>query len=228
MVDKYEAKKFVAAKGVDEKYIIPTLGVYNSFQEIDFDNLPESFVLKCTHDSGSVVVCKDKKEFDMEKAKMKLERGLCRNYYYGSREWPYKNVKPRIIAEKYMRDRDNENLPVYKIFCFMGNPTIIQTILNDKTLKETVDYYDTEWHKLNIRQGFPNSDELLEKPEKLALMLNIARKLSAGFPFLRIDLYYVNGDVYFSEYTFYSDSGLTPFVPDEWDRKLGDLIILPY
>lgn len=229
MVDKYEVKKYVAEK-IGEEYIIPTLGVWDSFDDIDFDKLPEQFVLKCTHDSGGLVICRDKSKLDIDTVKRKVKRSLNRNYFYSSREWPYKKVKPRIIIEKYMKnnnDTQQSSLNVYKIFCFDGDPKIIQTIQNDKTELETIDYFDTEWNILDIRQNFPNSKHPLECPKTLHIMLEKARILSRGHAFIRTDFYEIDNRVYFSELTFYSDSGMAKFNPEEWDLKLGEYIKLP-
>jgi len=226
MVDKYEVKKYVAER-IGEEYLIPTLGVWDSFDQIDFDSLPDQFVLKCTHDSGGLVICRDKSKLDISAAREKIENSLKTNYYWHGREWPYKNAKPRIIAEQYMQDGQTLALPVYKIFNFGGEPKIIQTIQNDKTPNETIDYFDTDWKLLQLRQNYPNSAEPLTKPEQLETMFALARKLNAGFPFIRTDFYTINGQVYFSEFTFYSDSGTAKFQPEEWDNKLGQWIKLP-
>lgn len=226
MVDKYEAKKYVA-NIIGEKYIIPTIGVWDKVEDIDFKSLPRQFVLKCTHDSGGVIICKDKNKLSIEDTRKKLKQGLKYNFYGSLREWPYKNIKPRIIGEKFMQNKEDANLNVYKIFCFSGEPTIIQAIQNDKTDYETIDYFDTNWNVLNLRQNFPNSQKKLSKPKKLLEMLFLSRKLSKNLPFIRIDFYEVNGFVYFSEFTFYSDGGMENFYPEEWDKILGDKIILP-
>ena len=227
LVDKYEVRKYIAEK-IGEQYLIPLVGgPWNSPDEIDFDALPDQFVLKCTHDSGSVIVCRDKSGFDIENAKNSLRKHLKRNYSFLCREWPYKGVAPRIIAEKYMEDRSSENLNVYKIFCFNGKPKIFQTIQNDKTPQETIDYFDTEWRLLNLRQNFPNSLIPLKKPVVLEKMLELAAKLSSEFAFIRTDMYEINGEVYFSEFTFYSDAGFAKFEPEDWDGKLGSWIELP-
>ena len=225
MVDKYEVKELVK-QSLGDDHVIESLGVWNSFDEIDFDGLPNKFVLKCTHDSGGIVICRDKSTFDIKEAKKKLNKSLKRNYYYLGREWPYKNVAPRILAEKYMENPNNENLDVYKVLTFNGEPRIIQTIQNDKTPNETIDYFDCEWNLLDLRQDYPNSNEPLKKPETLDQMINYARLLSNGFPFLRVDFYDINGKVYFSEFTFYSDNGFAAFHPEEWDEKLGKWIDL--
>ena len=226
MVDKYGAKQFVSER-IGEDKIIPTLGVYRSFDEINFDELPDQFVLKCTHDSGGLVICRDKAKLDKEAARTRIEKSLKVNYFWYSREWPYKNVTPRIIAEKYMEDAGKATLPVYKIFCFGGEPTLIQSIQNDKTEKETIDYFDTDWNLLDLRQNYPNSANPLPRPQGLEEMLDYARTLSAGHPFLRTDFYSINGKIYFSEFTFYSDGGMAVFYPNTWDLELGKKIVLP-
>ncbi len=226
MVDKYAAKRY-AAERIGEKYIIPTLGVWDRFEDVDFDLLPDQFVLKCTHDSGGLVVCKDKSMLNRTQAEKKISKSLKRNFYLRCREWPYKDVPPRILAEKYMQDRDFEVLNVYKIFNFDGVPKLIQVIQGDKTKNESIDYFDTAWNKLELRQNFPNSKKALPKPDTLEEMLTLARKLSAGHSFLRTDFYEVNGAVYFSEFTFYSDAGFVPYKPEEWDYKLGSWLTLP-
>lgn len=227
MVDKYAVREYIAEK-VGEEYLIPLVGgPWESFEEIDFDTLPAQFVLKTTHDSGGVVICRDKQSFDIEAARRKLSKRLRRQYFWGQREWPYKNVRPRIVAEKYMQDGDRANLPVYKILCFGGVPKIFQTIQNDKTPRESIDYFDTDWELLQLRQNFPNSEHPVTKPETLEKMLHLAAKLSQGHPFLRTDFYNINGKVYFSEITFYSDSGFGKFEPKDWDAKLGSWIELP-
>lgn len=233
MVDKYAVKKYVADR-IGDEYIIPTLGVWDSFDEIDFDSLPDQFVLKTNHDCGGLVICRDKSKLDKKAAKKKLTRSLKRNYYFSCREWPYKNVKRRIIAEQYMEDQSNlvkrksDSLPVYKFFCFDGEPRIVQTIQNDKMPNESIDYFDINWNLLDMRQNFPNSKVPLDKPEQLEEMLDLVKELSKGKPgFLRVDLYLINTRLYFSEYTFFSDAGLAKFYPECCDRVLGSWIKLP-
>lgn len=228
MVDKAEAKKYVAER-IGEEYIVPTLGVFNKFDDINFDEMPQRFVIKCTHDSGGLVIVRDKTAFDKVKAKKKIEKALKANPYTVDREWPYKNVVPRIIVEEYMQDGNLQYLPVYKFFCFGGEATIIQTIQDDKTQNEAIDYFDREWNLLDLKQNFPNSKSPLKKPERFKEMLNIADLLSKGVDanFLRVDLYCINNKIYFSEFTFFSDSGMEKFTPNYWDEKLGDMINLP-
>jgi len=228
MVDKYEAKKYVAKK-IGKEYIIPTLGVWDKFDDIDFDFLPEQFVLKCTHDSGGLVICRDKKFLDVNLAKKKIEKSLRRNYYKHSREWPYKDVKPRIIAEQYMEDRSTKELRDYKFFCFDGVAKAL-FIASDRQKKgedTKFDFYDIDFKHLPFTNGHPNADVAPQKPERYQEMINLAERLATGFPHLRVDFYEVNGVVYFGELTFYHWSGFQPFVPEEWDATFGDWIKLP-
>ena len=173
MADKYAVKDLVRQR-VGKKYVIPLIAVWDSARDIDYDVLPESFVLKTTHDCGGVVVCRNKDSLDKKKTAAFLESHLENNYYDICREWPYKDIPHRIIAERYMRDGTRDNLPVYKLFCFNGIPRIIQVIQNDKKPDETIDYYDRNWNLLDLRQNFPNSSELLPRPDKLDEMLEIA------------------------------------------------------
>lgn len=223
MVDKASVKDYVKEKIADIS-VIKTIGKWVSYDEINFDELPSRFVLKCTHDSGSVVVVRDKTKFVPEKYKEKFEDALKRNYFYPYREWPYKNVKPQIIAEEFLSVSEKKSLPVYKFFCFGGKPTLIQTIENDKLPDEVIDYYDLKWEKLELRQNFPNSISLMDKPHNLNKMIEYAKILSEGHIFLRVDFYEINNKVYFSEFTFYSDAGFAKFYPEKWDKVLGDYI----
>ena len=226
MVDKYEVKKIVSDK-IGSDYVIPLIGVYNNFDEIDFDKLPDKFVLKCTHNSGGLTICRDKSKLDIPAVRESMSRALLQNYYWNEREWAYKDITPRIIAEEYVQDGERINLPVYKILTFNGEPKVIQAIQDDKTDYETIDYFDTDWNKLPFRQNFPNSKTPYSKPEKLDLMLELTAKLSADIPLVRIDWYTVGDKIRFSEFTFYSDAGFVPFDPPEWDYKLGEMIKLP-
>lgn len=226
MVDKYSVKDYVS-KIIDKKYIIPTIAVYDKPEDIDFDALPNQFVLKTTHDSGGVVVCKDKTKLDVEKVLSFLNFRLSMNFYKTSREWPYKNVKRRIIAEEFIEDDINQELRVYKVFNFNGEPKIIQMINGDKTDHEYINYYDTQWNLLELKQNFPNGP-IDEQPSCLQEILDLSRKLSVGMPFIRTDFYEAKGQVLFSEFTFFSDAGFANFEPEEWDRKLGDMIKLPF
>lgn len=227
MVDKYLVREYIKEK-IGEEYLIPLIGVWDDPDKVDFDALPDKFALKCNHNSGGgSFICKDKSKMKSEIIKQKLKKGFTQQYFWVGREWPYKNVVPRVIVEEFVKDGDNENLPVYKFFCFNGEPKIIQTIQNDKQPNESIDYFDTEWNLLDIRQNYPNSEKPFEKPKKLDEMLQVASRLSQGHSFIRVDLYVVNGAVKFSEFTFYSDCGFAKFEPEEWDKTLGDWINLP-
>ena len=228
MVDKYEAKKYVAEK-IGEEYIIPTIGVWDSYDEIDFSTLPNQFVLKCTHDSGGLSICRDKATFDIESAREKINRSLKKKYFLQSREWPYKNVKPRIIAEQYMEDRSTQELRDYKFFCFDGVAKAL-FIASDRQKKDEdtkFDFYDIDFRHLPFTNGHPNALITPQKPERFQEMVELAEKLAAGFPHLRVDFYEVNGVVYFGELTFSHWSGFQPFVPEEWDTTFGNWINLP-
>ena len=228
MVDKYEAKRFVSDR-IGEEYIIPVLGVWNSFDEIDFESLPERFVLKCTHDSGGLVIVKDKSKLDLDSAKKKIEKCLKKNYYYCGREWPYKNVKPRILAEVYMEDAKTSELRDYKFFCFNGKAkALFVASERQKEDEETkFDFFDMEYNHLPIRNGHPNAEIPPEKPMNFDRMRELAEILSEGIPHLRVDFYEVDGKIYFGELTFTHWNGMTPFEPEEWDETFGSWIELP-
>lgn len=228
MVDKVEAKDY-AASIIGDEYIIPTLGVWDSVDEVDWDILPKQFVIKVTSDSGGIVVCKDKSQLDISLAKEKLRKGWGKNYYTYNKEYPYKNLKPRIIAEEYMEDESGYELKDYKIFCFNGEPRALFVASDrQKAGEETkFDFFDMEWNHLPFTNGHPNSSAKIEKPLNFDKMIEIACKLSKGIPQVRIDLYNCNGTIYFGEITFFHWGGMTPFVPQEWDYRLGDMIKLP-
>lgn len=226
MVDKYEAKKYVAEL-IGEEYIIPTLGVWNHFDDIDFDKLPNQFVLKCTHDSGSVVICTDKGSFDKKAAKKKLERGLRYNYYYAGFEWPYKNVKPRIIAEKFMVDESQKDLTDYKFMCFNGRVQCSFTCTGRNTENGLhVTFYDRDWQKLPFGRHYPADYGSTPKPVNYEKMVQLAEKLATSLKFARIDFYEINGSVYLGEITFYPGCGFEEFTPEIWDYRLGEWILL--
>ena len=226
MVDKYEAKEYVS-KIIGKKYIIPTIGIYNSFDEIDFSKLPKQFVMKCTHDSGGIVICKDKDKLNIEEAKIKINNSLNNNYYWMWREWPYKKVKPRIIIEKYMEDKETKQLRDYKYFCFDGKAKLM-FIASDRCIHKTkFNFYDMDFNLLSFKQHYPNDKRKIKKPKSFNKMKELAEKLSKGLPQIRVDFYEINGKVYFGELTFCHFAGIVPFEPEEWDYKLGELIKLP-
>ena len=228
LVDKYEVKKYISNL-IGEEYIIPTLGIWERFDDINFDSLPNQFVLKCTHDSGGLVICRDKSQFNMKKARKRMMRSLKHNYFYGNREWPYKNVKPRIIAEQYMENEATHDLRDYKFFSFDGDTKamFIATERASDTEETKFDFFDMDYNHLDFRNGHPNADVLPEKPACFEEMHALANKLSKGIPQVRVDFYEVNGRVYFGEMTFFHWSGMKPFEPEKWDRIFGDWIKLP-
>ena len=227
MVDKAKVKMYVSER-IGKGYLIRTLGLWDSFDDIDFYSLPKQFVLKCTHDSGDTIICHDKEKFDYKTAKRKISKGLKTDFYLVGREWPYKNVKPRIIAEEYIATSEND-LPDYKFHCFNGKVKLILVCRNRfGTTGMTEDFFDENWSHLDIkRPGHENGTEALERPEKLEEMIALAEKLSQNIPFLRVDFYYVNNRIYFGELTFFPASGFTKFVPEQWDTILGSYLQLP-
>ncbi len=230
MVDKYAVKKYIADK-IGAEYIIPTLGVWKKPEDIDFDILPNSFVLKTTHGGGGggVVICKDKIAFDKKIAIKKLNNSLKQDIYKTYREWPYKNVPKRIIAEQYVEpDSITNDLLDYKFFCFNGKPKLCQVIAGRESVM-TIDFYDRYWNhqpfhepKDTIFSSTPN-----KRPKNLNLMWSLAEKLAKDIPFIRVDFYEVNGKVFFGEITFFPTSGFGGFKPDEWDEKFGTWLRLP-
>lgn len=226
LVDKYEAKEYVREILGDE-YIIPTLGVWDRFEDIDFDKLPDQFVLKTTHDSGGVVVCSDKDAFDKAAAKRKLNKSLRNNYFLEHREYPYKDVPPRIIAEKFMVDESGTELKDYKFFCFNGKCRML-FVATDRNIGDVkFDFFDEKFNHLPFRQGHPWADKEIRKPVGFDKMVELSEILSKGFPHVRVDLYDINGQIYFGELTFFHFSGNVPFHPDEWDYKVGEWLELP-
>lgn len=255
MVDKYAAKQYVADR-IGEQYIIPTLGVWEHFDDIDFDNLPNQFVLKCTHDSGGLIICKDKRKLDKVAAKKKLEKCLKRNYYWAGREWPYRDVPPRIIAEKYMVDNDEagkdeslkdcnegytlwihaefdyqsekEDLRDYKFYCFDGVMKFVMINSDRNSDKPTkADYFDRDFNWLDFTWGYEHAACRPEKPDGFDEMIAIAEKLAQGLPHVRVDLYECNGHIYFGELTFFDGSGFDKIEPIEWEYRIGEMLILP-
>lgn len=217
LVDKYEVKKYVSDI-IGEEYIIPTLGIYNTFDEINFDELPNQFVIKSTHDSGGVAIVKDKKNMDMIRIKKKINKSMKTNYYYSGREWPYKNVNPRIIIEPYLEDKKYGELRDYKFFTFYGAVKFLYVASNRQGVGDTYfDFYDKNFNHLNIINGHPMNPSTPKKPVNYKKMIELAEKISKSFNQIRVDFYEVNGKIYFGELTFYHMSGFTPFFPEKWD-----------
>ena len=226
MVDKYEVKQYVASM-IGDEYIIPTYGVWDRFEDINFDSLPDKFVLKCTHDSGGVVICKDKDNFDYSVAKKTISKSLKRRFYYVGREWPYKNIKPRIIAEQYLEDRSVSELSDYKMMCFNGQlrfTLVCQNRYSDEGLHET--FFDNDWKPMPFKRKNPLCSGNVPKPVNFDEMKKFAETLSADIPFLRVDFYEVNGRIYFGELTFFPGDGFEPFVPDSYDEIIGNWLVL--
>lgn len=226
LVDKYEVKSYVSER-IGEEYIIPTLGVWNAFDDISFENLPEQFVLKCTHDSGGLVICTDKKKLNLDNARKKINKSLKTNYYKLFREWPYKNVTPRILAEKFMVDNATGELRDYKFYCFDGVVRALG-IYSDRGAGKTTkaDYFDRDFNWLGLKWGYEHATERPEKPSLYDKMIEIAETLSQGFPEVRVDLYLCNNRVYFGELTFFDGGGFDGFEPDSWDEIFGSWITL--
>lgn len=228
MVDKYATKKYVADR-IGEQYIIPTLGVWERFDDIDFDKLPNQFVMKCTHDSGGLVICRDKSKFNVSEARAKINKSLKSNYFYAGREWPYKNVRPQIIAELYMEDSKTSELRDYKFFCFDGKvkALFIASDRQSSTEETKFDFFDENYVHIPVTNGHPNASVLPDKPICFDEMKRLASVLSKGIPHLRVDFYEVEGRVFFGELTFSHWSGFMPFSPEKWDNVFGSWISLP-
>lgn len=227
LVDKYRVKQYIT-KLIGEEYVIPTLGVWNNVDDIDFKSLPEKFVLKCNNDSVGIVICKNKKDFDEAKAKSFLKERLKNNGYWYGREWPYKNVKPCIIAEKYMEDSISKDIKDYKFFCFNGSMEFFDIDI-DRFIEHRANYYDRNGNFLPFGKTYcpPDYTKKIEMPKNLDKMIELAETISHNTVLSRIDFYEIDGQVYFGEITFYSGSGFSPFTDEKWDYKLGDMIDLP-
>lgn len=229
MVDKYAVKQYVANK-IGEEYIIPTLGVWDNAEDIDFDKLPNKFVLKCNHNSGlGMCICKDKSKIDIPRTIALLNKGLAQNYYLHGREWPYKYVKRRIIAEQYMEDNpDSQELTDYKLMCFNGKIKCSFTCTS-RYAKEglRVTFFDTNWKKMPFERHYPSEFGTIAKPKTYGEMTQLAEKLAEKIPFVRVDFYEIKGKPYFGEMTFFPGNGMEEFTPEEWDETLGSWIELP-
>ena len=225
LVDKYEVKDYVA-NIIGNDHIIPTIGMWEKAEDIDFQSLPNQFVLKTTHDSGGLYVCKDKSQINENEVKAIMAQSLKRNYYLLHREYPYKKVKRRIIAEEFMNDDSGKGLRDYKFFCFDGEPKLM-FVATDRPVDTRFDFFDMDFNHLDITQGHPQATKPIAKPKGFEEMKRMAAQLSKNMPHVRVDFYDINGKVYFGELTFYHYSGIVPFVPEEWDKKLGDMIVLP-
>lgn len=210
-----------------EEFLIPLIAVYNSVEEIDWDTLPDQFVLKCTHGSGSNIICKNKADLDIPLAKKKLKKWMKTNWYWRSREWPYKNLERRIVCEKYITDETGVELKDYKFFCFSGEPKFVQVDF-DRYSGHKRNFYDLDWSYMPVSLNHPTDPSKdIPRPQKLDEMIRIAKILSSDYPFVRIDLYSIHDTVYFGEITFFAGGGLVPFYEADFDRQVGDWIKLP-
>lgn len=231
LVDKYEVRKYISEK-IGEEYIIPLLGVWDRPEDIDFDALPDKFVIKCNHNSGEgMVICTDKSKLDIPKIRKNLKKALRNNYFYQGREWPYKNVKPRIIAEKYMVDKTYGELRDYKLYCFDGitRAVLIATNRNSETEKLGFDYFDGDLNRLNwVDADVPNAKTIPEAPVNYDKMKELAYVLSKDIPHVRVDFYEANGKIYFGEMTFFDSSGFVKNSPEDWDHEIRDYLNVPF
>ena len=222
-VDKLEAKKVIGDK-IGVEHIVPILGVWDNAEKIDFNSMPDQFVLKCNHDQGSVILVHDKNTIDKSSIITTLNRKLKKNAYYGTREYPYKNICPKIFAEKYL----GNNIIDYKFYCFNGEPRFLycgQGLTEDHSLK--IDFYDLDWNVMPFYRTDYKRLGNIEKPSCLKEMIEIARKLSKEVPFVRIDLFEIENTVYFSEFTLCPASGFMPFEPPKYDKIVGEWLVLP-
>lgn len=230
LVDKYRVREYIK-ETIGEEYLFPLLGVWERAEDIDFSKLPEQFVLKTNHDSGGVWICKDKKTF-LEKwslYKEQINNRLNNNYYLNGREYPYRDVEPRVIAEKFMVDESGIELKDYKFFCFDGEPKVLFYASDRFSGKvANFDFFDMNLKRFPMyAEGHPTTQGDTLNIPNFDKMVEIAQKLSKGFPHVRVDLYNINGEIYFGEFTFYHDGGFVPFCPKEWDLKMGSYIKLP-
>lgn len=228
MVDKYRVREYIAEQ-LGEEYLIPLLGVWDSPEDIDFDSLPNQFVLKCNHNSGlGMCICKDKSKLDIAKVKRELRKGLKQDYYKTGREWPYKNVPRKIICEKYMEDSEHQGLDDYKFMCFNGNVQC-SFVCSDRFSEDglRVTFYDKDWKILPFERHYPKSQKPVSKPKNYEQMIKFSEKLSEKLPFVRTDFYEINGKLYFGEITFFPGSGMEEFTPEKADFDLGNWIKLP-
>ena len=226
MADK-QAVKEIVSQAIGEQYVIPTLGVWEQAEAIEFDKLPAQFVLKCTHDSHDIVICKDAKSLNRDEAIRKLSHGLKRDYYLRYREWPYKDIKPRIIAEPYLEDPSLGELRDYKFYCFDGKAKQFMIAQGRFAGRTRMDYFDLDYNHLDLTWSAPNAEIIPEIPKNCDLMIRLAEELSKGIPMVRVDFYNINGTVYFGEFTFFHGSGMHIITPASWDLKMGEWIHLP-
>lgn len=227
MVDKFAVKEFIAGI-IGKDYLVPTIASWDSVDEIDFNSLPNQFVLKANNGVGGLVICSNKSKLDIVRAKKRLDKALHMDLYKLTREWPYKNVPPKLFAEAYL----GSNLQDYRVYCFNGEPKMIYSYTNqsredgNKPDLPYCDIFDCEWNPMPFHQkALPKGN--VPKPHGLDVMLDCSRRISKGIPHLRVDFYEVNGKVYIGELTLFAGAGMSKFYPEEWDGILGSWIVLP-
>ncbi len=227
LADKLAVRGYLEARG-HGRLLNELYGVYDRPEEIDFDRLPESFVLKATHGSNMNIICRDRKHLDLEKSRAEMRSWLARDYYHSGRQWCYKGIRPRLICEKYLENEEFGELLDYKFYCFGGEPEFLW-ICSGRYGAAGVAYnaYDMKGQRVRVFKGKPACDLDVRIPADFAAMVAVARELCGKFPFIRVDLYQVNGKLFFGEFTFYPDSGTVPFSPDKYNTVFGDLFILP-
>jgi hypothetical protein len=224
LADKYLVRDYVR-EIIGSEYLIPLFGIYHNVNEIDFEQLPNKFVMKVNHFSGGNIICKNKSKLNWDEAKSSLNIWLNNNYYKKGREWVYKNIEPRIICEQYLEEDEGKDILDFKFFCFDGNPKLIQVDI-DRFSEHRKNMYDTKWNKLPFTFNYPDYKHEILKPSNLNIMTDIAGKLSKGLDFCRVDLYSINENVFFGEITMYPANGFGKFIPDEWDYKIGEYLKL--
>lgn len=226
LADKYEVRKYIANK-IGEEYLIPLIGVWNSFDEIDFDKMPNEFILKCTHDSGSVIICTDKNSFDKKKARKKFNHWMKRNYYINTREWPYKDIEPKIIAEKLIGEKGKAPID-YKFYCFNGVVDCVMLCLDRESGNTNFCYLSRGWKKLPYAKDEFDTckDKIIYKPKSIDKMFELAEKLCKPFKSVRIDMYFEDDKIYFGEITFFNQSGFDADLASDIDEKWGNMINL--
>ena len=225
--DKLAARRYVKSRAGPD-ILTKLYGVYSRSEQIDFDHLPSSFVLKTNNSSGTNIICKNKEDLDITDTKEKLEEWLNikKGHYHYSYEWAYKNIKPKILCEEFLEEKKYNDLRDYRFMCFHGRAELIY-VSSNRQVDLRMDFFDLEWNHLPIKKGRENSDVPIDPPQNLEYMIDIAEKLAKPFPFVRVDFFEIGDRVVFGELTFYPSSGLQPILPIEWDYKLGSMLKLP-
>ncbi|WP_438569224.1 ATP-grasp fold amidoligase family protein [Cetobacterium sp.] len=222
LVDKIEVRNYIK-KLIGEEYLVPLIGIYNKANDIDFNNLPKKFVIKCNHDSGNIWICKNKKNFDIEKTKKEINKALKKNYYYQGYEYPYKNITPKILIEEYLEDNETKDLYDYKFFCFSGKVKTL-FIASNRQKDVRFDFFDTNFNKLEVMQYYKNSKKYIKKPKNFEKMIELSEILSQKIKHVRVDFYEVNGKILFGELTFYHFGGFKKFTPEDFDIFMGKFL----